>query len=378
MTAHPTIAVVGASVRATAFSLLRTGCQVVAADLFADADLQRTCAATRIADYPAGLADWLASTECDGWLYTGALENHPDLIDSMAELRPLLGNRGESLRQVRDPLVLQETLLAARLNFPETKACVGSPPGAGEWLHKTGQGGNGSGVNLFHPQSDEPPTSGYWQRRIAGTPGSAQFVGGGLYGLTRQLIGEPWIGASPFQYAGTLAPWELPSTVADDLSRVGELFATQCGLVGLFGVDFVFDGHRAWIIEVNPRATAAAEIIERTSGVNLLKEHLATFGIAIKETPHAPIPTAGKAILYAKHPLAVSRSLSDQLLTAAGSRDYPQLADIPHAGTKISPGEPILTVLAEGTDIDEVESKLRERVASLETELYRDDGGTFS
>ncbi len=374
MTARPTIAVVGASVRAAAFSLLRAGCNVVAADLFADADLQRECPAARIADYPVGLADWLANTECDGWLYTGAFENHADLIDRMAAMRPLLGNRGDSLRQARDPLELQEIMRTARLNFPETKPCDGSPPGAGEWLHKTGQGGNGSGVT----QSVQAPASGYWQKRITGIPGSAQFFGSHLCGMTRQIVGESWTGAGPFQYAGTLAPWELPSTVANELGRAGELLANQHGLVGLFGVDFIFDGDRAWIIEVNPRVTAAVEVVERTSGVNLLAQHLAEFEIVVKEAQPPAVPAAGKTILYAKHPLAVSRSLSDQLLNAAGTLDSPQFADIPHAGTKISLGEPILTVLAEGTEINEVEAKLRERVATLELELYRDGGGNLS
>jgi len=352
-------------VRATAFSLLRDGCQVVAADLFADADLQRVCPVTKIADYPWGLAPWLAQTQCEGWLYTGALENHPELIDRMAELRPLWGNRSEALRKVRDPLALQELLRAAELNFPETKLCDGNSPGDGDWLHKTGQGGNGSGVSLFNPQ--EIPPDGYWQRRIEGTAGSALFVGNALMGITRQLIDE-------FQYSGTLAPWELPTTVTDELIRLGKMLSTQVGLVGLYGVDFVFDGARVWVIEVNPRTTAAVEVVERVTGINLLAEHVAAFGIAVENSPQSRVPAAGKTILYAKHPLAVSRSLSDQLLAATGSLDYCQLADIPNAETQISPGEPILTLLADGSHIDDVATKLRARVAELERQLYRDNG----
>src|SRR5882672_6712717 len=100
------LAIVGASARAAAFSALRSGYQVVAADLFADADLQRACPVTRIADYPAGLITWLEKVECDAWLYTGALENHPQFVDRMAAIRPLLGNAGEPLRDVRNPAVL--------------------------------------------------------------------------------------------------------------------------------------------------------------------------------------------------------------------------------------------------------------------------------
>ena len=75
------LAIVGASVRAAAFSAVRAGFEVVAADLFADADLRAICETTRIeSGYPDALADWLASTECDGWLFTGALENHHEVV----------------------------------------------------------------------------------------------------------------------------------------------------------------------------------------------------------------------------------------------------------------------------------------------------------
>ena len=385
MQVRPTIAVVGASVRSAAFSLLRAGCRVVAADLFADADLKRECAVTRIADYPAKLFDWLAKTECDGWLYTGAIENHPDLIDLMAELKLLLGISGDSLRRVRDPILLQKALRAAGPNFPETKSCNGSPPCDGQWLHKTGQGGNGSGVS--HHQSEPPglprrattskngPSNsqrkGYWQRRIEGTPGSALFINAELQGITQQLIAEPWTGACEFQYCGTLAPWLLPPSATAEITRLGEVLAEQFNLHGLFGVDFVFDGEQAWPLEVNPRVTAAVEIVERVAGTNLLAKHLAAFGIAADDLRQEAVAASGKAILYAKHPLAVSRSMSESLLARAGPRDSPQLADIPNPDMQIAVGEPILTVLSDGSSTGAVVAELRERVAAMEHELYR-------
>jgi predicted ATP-grasp superfamily ATP-dependent carboligase len=377
MTAPPTIAVVGASARATAFSLLRAGCEVVAADLFADADLARACKVTRIANYPEGLADWLAETRCDGWLYTGALENHPDLIDRMAKIRPLLGNEGDVLRKVRDPLWLQDLCNDLGFNFPETKPCDGTHPGEGEWLHKTGQGGNGSGVTKQSEPGGLPPrSSGFWQRYIPGTPGSAIFLAEdndslSMWAPTQQLVGQAWTGAQGFNYCGTLATWNLPETAIDVLNSIGISLAVTTRLRGIFGIDFIFDGERVWLIEVNPRVTAAVEVVERTTGNNLLAEHLATFKVHSDPLRQIAKPTAGKVILYAKHPLAVSRSLSEKLLADAGPRHSPQLADIPNPDTPIAVGEPILTMLADGTDIATVEAELRERVAALECELYR-------
>ena len=65
--------------------------------------------------------------------------------------------------------------------------------------------------------------------------------------------------------------------------------------------------------------------------------------------------------------------LSEQLLADAGPRDSPQLADIPNPDTQISVGEPILTVLADGNSTRQpLKRELRERVAALEAELYRE------
>ena len=95
------ITIVGASARAAAQSALRAGLRPFAGDLFADADLAGACPTVQVPQYPDGLEGLLASAPAGGWMYTGALENHPDLVDRLAEMRPLWGNRGDVLRRVR-------------------------------------------------------------------------------------------------------------------------------------------------------------------------------------------------------------------------------------------------------------------------------------
>ena len=95
--------IVGASVRAAAFSALRAGFRPLAADKFADTDLTACCPARRVADYPRGLPAAVSAWPPCGWMYTGALENHPALVDRLAASRPLDGNPGPVLRRIRDP-----------------------------------------------------------------------------------------------------------------------------------------------------------------------------------------------------------------------------------------------------------------------------------
>ncbi len=99
---------------------MRAGLRSIAADLFADADLRQIATATRIAPYPDGFIDWLRAVEPPAWMYTGALENHPELIDQMAWIAPLWGNPGDVLARVRSPWELACALRSAGLLFPET------------------------------------------------------------------------------------------------------------------------------------------------------------------------------------------------------------------------------------------------------------------
>ena len=356
------IAVVGASARAAAFSLLRAGRQVVAADLFADADLAQHYRATKISPYPEGFVDWLAATECDGWLYTGALENSPDLVDRLARSqlllgRPLLGHAGEVLRRVRDPLELQTSLSQAGLLFPETVVAEQAEVESGDWLGKTYRGSCGSGVGVTEGAA-------YFQRRVEGLPLSAVFRGSQLLGVTRQLVGEAWAGASEFQYCGSIAPWPLHESTNQQLLRLGEVLCSELGMTDLYGVDLLLDDEKLWTIEVNPRYTAAVEVVERAYGISVFNS---------LQQPQAN-PCVGKVVLFAKRSLVITEEVHQQLMQQAGEIAWPAIADIPATGTEIAAGRPVLTLFAEADSCEAVTVRLQQRVAEAERLLNETSG----
>ncbi len=51
-------------------------------------------------------------------MYTGGLENHPDLVDRIRATRPLLGNPGSVLAEVRDPFQVGEVYRRAGISCP--------------------------------------------------------------------------------------------------------------------------------------------------------------------------------------------------------------------------------------------------------------------
>jgi predicted ATP-grasp superfamily ATP-dependent carboligase len=190
-------------------------------------------------------------------------------------------------------------------------------------------------------------------------------------------VGEEWLGAHGFQYAGSIGPWPVSEVALDTITRIGQVIAQQFEIIGLFGVDMILDGDTVWTIEVNPRYTASVEIVERFSGQHAIAMHAAAcsnFELPdIRIWPQSASRESnqfhGKAVLFARHDLEMSREFAQTTLADALKKPWPGHADVSAAGTPIQAGRPILTLFAEGITVDEVERRLRERARQIEREL---------
>lgn len=374
----PPLAIVGASARAAAQSALRAGFQPVTADLFADADLRHIATATRIAPYPDGFLDWLRTIEPPAWMYTGALENHAELVDQLAWIAPLWGNPGDVLERVRSPWELEKALGDGGFRFPETRASADGLPLDGSWLTKTYTGASGSGVRALIGPAEATHRVVY-QKRILGTPCAAVFVAlentSKLVGVTRQIIGEAWLGAHGFQYAGSIGLLPISELALKTIEKIGLVLTQHFELGGLFGIDFILVGDEVWTIEVNPRYTASVEICERATGHNTLVTHATDWlETSINSlTPSIQVAsqtTHGKAIMFARRDVVMSETLAETALAESLIKPWPTIADVSPAHTLIEAGRPIFTVFANGATVDDVERSLKSRVAELERMIY--------
>jgi predicted ATP-grasp superfamily ATP-dependent carboligase len=364
--------IAGASARAAAASALRAGFAPWCADLFADADLARGCPVRRISggEYPHGLPRILAEAPPGPWLYTGALENHPRVVEGVA--RPLLGNPAAVLRRVRDPRLVHAVLSRHGVRCPEIAG--NAPDERRRWLVKPKRSAGGAQIRVWSQGMAWYARHGYVQERIDGDSYAAVYVGctggAGLVGVTRQLVGEPWLHAAPFHYCGSVGPVELPASASAALDRMGNALATEFGLRGLFGVDFILNDDEPWPVEVNPRYTASVEVIERATGRRLIAEHAGAFGGPgnfANLPPRAPA-IHGKAILFAPAMTAFpARGPWDAALNAALSDVNVAFADLPRAGAVIDSGAPVLTAFAREDSVAECIEELRR----LATGLYR-------
>ncbi len=176
------------------------------------------------------------------------------------------------------------------------------------------------------------------QRRVRGLSCSAVAIGDGrraaVLGLTEQLH------RPPFQWTGNIAPPRLPEAELTELDgQLGAVcteVAERFGVRGAFGVDAIWDGRHAWVLEVNPRPPAGLELFGPGS-----------FDAHVRGARGLGLPTAGappatrcarvKLVLFAGHDLRTP----DPGWWPAGL-----VRDIPHAGETIRRGAPVCTLIS--------------------------------
>jgi predicted ATP-grasp superfamily ATP-dependent carboligase len=222
-----------------------------------------------------------------------------------------------------------------------------------------------------------PPRDPYFQERIAGSPGSILFAADGRravpLGLSRLLAGERAFGATGFRYSGSILVGRGDAVFADDerlcarAVALAEAITRAFGLVGVNGIDFIARRGTPYLIEVNPRYTAAMELVERAYGLSIFDIHaracaggLPAFDLAAAR--HAPPPRAiGKAILYARGDI-VFRDTRPWL-------EDDSVRDISAPGQRCRRGQPICTIFAAGSDAAECRAALGRRADALYAEL---------
>jgi predicted ATP-grasp superfamily ATP-dependent carboligase len=364
----------GASVRAAAFSASRAGFAPYGIDLFADRDLAGLGTAVKIARYPSGFLPALAAAPQATWIYSGGLENHPRLVDRLAGIRPLAGNPGRVLQWVRDPRQLMSAARDAGCDFPQTIFDAADTRIPGQiWLIKPRRSSGGTSIR-FAPsaQALSPPRGTYLQQHIEGQAASAVFVAAAgaarLIGATHQILGRDVGLPLPFLYVGSTGPLHLSNAESARLCYLGNLLAARFGLVGLFNIDFVQHEDRLWIVEVNPRYSASMEIIERVHDVNLIDWHLrACESAELLSAASLSIQRhAGKIVVYARQRGIVPPSLDDLARQWNSDSLWPGLADLPRVGETLHALQPVVTVLADGDSTQAVNDQLLHRTAAIE------------
>jgi len=353
------VLIAGFTTRAIAESARRAGYQPVTVDYFGDLDSQRIGpnVSLRACGRPysaAGILELARDVPADALVYVGGLENHPEVVATLAAGRTLWGNAPAVLARVRDPWVVFAFLRSRGFRVAAFRGRGEALPRRGRWLRKPERGGGGHGVRLW---DGRPLATGQMlQAFIEGPSASLAFVADGrralALGWTQQRQAAPG-----FRYAGNVLPLDGPAAAFAEASAIARALTEEFGLRGLNGIDFVLHQGRPVVLEVNPRYAASMELIDRAAGIPVFGLHVS----AVEGTlPAAPPPARpgywGKAIVYAAERLVAPA-------TAGWIRRG--IRDVPHPGTVLARGQPVCTVFAHARTAARCEAELQSRAEAV-------------
>lgn len=375
MTTHPLL-LIGPSTRAMAYSAKRAGYDPICLDLFADTDLQAIAPVEVVPlnEYPHGLIERLRKyPKHIPVVYTGGLENHPQVYLALQQQRPVWGylhpdpQHGNS---IRNPEYLDQLARTKAIHRPRhVRSCHDNS----RWLIKPRAGAGGRGIRFW--DGETIPATHFLEEFIDGISLSASYLHIGSTprcdGVTEQLIGTAFVHApSPFSYAGSIGPSRfLDNQLLDEFDRIGMALveADHC-LMGLFGADFILHDGKLYLIEVNPRYTSSIEVLELQSGcLPKLGFHALAFDGEYFSPERKPTGVIlGKAIYFAPKRCVFPSTGPWPTVFHNDVWAIPDYADIPTADTIIEPGHPVLTLFAQGADASEVMHRLQEKAQIMD------------
>jgi hypothetical protein len=382
------ILIVGLSTRAIAESAVKGGYDVVTLDYFGDRDqraLVRNYALQRDFDLPFSPGALLEASRrlaFDAVVYTSSLENHPRVVETLAQGRGLLGNLPSVLREVRDWARLRAVCDEEGIPYPTT-LLPGEEAEADptvRWLRKPVHSGGGHGIE---PWSGGALGEGQiLQERVGGRPASAAFVADGtrsvLLSVTEQLIGREELGTRGYTWCGNILPLALRSSeeiyaIVQSVERTVARLTHRFDLRGVNGIDFVVTDSaegpvHPYLVEVNPRYTASMELVDRAYGLSVFDLHVRSFdgelpAFSLAERLDDP-RFYGKGIVYADEDVMMPN-------TADWRREGRR--DVPFSGERIAAGHPICTVLAEGENRAECWRRLVGKAENVRKALIGDN-----
>jgi predicted ATP-grasp superfamily ATP-dependent carboligase len=343
------ILVVAVSARALAEAVVRAGRPVFAVDLFGDLD---TCAAATahavvpgtLEDGPdlpavtAAAADFEAAHGALAGIVVGSgFEHRPAALAALARRWPLLGAPPQAVAAVKDPSRL--AALCAQLSIPHPEIAAVPPADLAGWLVKRAGAAGGDHVRAA---ATAPAAGGrdYFQRHVVGRPLSAAVLctadGARLLAFCAAAFSAT--AEAPFRFGGLTGPVALDPRLTASIAGAASRLATATGLLGLVGLDLVVDGPDWWLIEVNPRPTAALDVLDRGTPP-LLALHLAACAGGPTPAWTPPPSVAATALVDAPEDFV------------AGTADWPAwVSDRPAPGTPIPAGAPVCTVRAAPED----------------------------
>lgn len=408
MSDRPHILIIGASGRFLAQSAFKAGHSVSVLDLFGDVDTRQICLDSeqflpfeesavktrRIeslyslvynsgsgVDEKKNLTPEFGAGSPHSIVFSGGAENFPEFFsrDFFPYCR-VAGPPEASIKRLLCLRTIESACEQHRIRFPTTCGSLKQPLDMAKvWLRKRIRSGGGlqtqkwRGAESVDVKLIDFSSGEYLQEKIVGETLSGCFVAttgeASLLGACAQHSNP---NNDDFLYRGSAGPIPLFPELYHEMLRVGEIIAREFQLVGVFGIDFVMADGDLFLVDINPRVPASAELIERFQRLTMpsftiVRVHLDACFEGRLPTPKRIFGQSifSKRVVYleSNQPLKVSAAFVDYLQSNS------HITDIPQPGTEIQPGHPIVTVHAQAEDIRSLKKESSKRVQEFKRAL---------
>jgi len=369
--------IIGASTRAAVASARQSSWTIHAMDMFGDIDTRTRSNFQLLNNYPTACISLLPDVQPDAICITGAMENHPRVLQELSTRSTLLAPAVDQIARMRDPLELQAVLASSSCQYPRTFASNQRlPQDKTRWLKKPIASAAGQGIHaLNNTHTSSPDPTMIIQEQISGRSISVSFLmhpaRTEVLGCTEQLLGHRELQANEFQYCGSIGPLRVPASINKQILELGHFLQHEYALRGLIGVDLILQDDQLWLIEINPRYTASMELFESQFDRSMIQLHLDSFSAnpaSFNRIAHAKMHY-GKAVLFARATTQIPNEFQP-MWQAALNCQRPTVADLPAIGATVLAGHPLFTIFARSESAARTKAKLHQQAATFYNRLY--------
>ena len=357
------IGLLGCRIRPFMENGFRHGYDVKAADGFNDWDAKKfgklvTANTVNPACYPDVLKRYC---DMDGSpiIFCGPVEVDPTLIEQAAKKGGILNAPASAIAKSRRHDFLKQMATDGIL-FPKTGH--DTAPDGKNFIKDFSSAG---GVGVTQDLGAKMREGQYRQQAVDGLSVGATFLtvnnhgrdSTSLMGITEHINRVSEFGQSGYHYGGIVYPADVANIHEQAIKNFGQRAAAQSGLVGWWGADFILNENSAYLLEINPRFPASAELIAMAHDIDLIGTQTSAINgdkcdLEVGE-PHSITATA---VCYAKTDYVFN---DPQEWFELGARD------IPHDGEEIKQGEPVISLYATAGSFKECMRKLKTDAAKL-------------
>jgi methenyltetrahydromethanopterin cyclohydrolase len=355
----PKLLIIARSGRLPAQLALTCGYAPVVIDCYADQDTRDMAlqalqvASLRLVDIQPAIEAMRLAHGLTHLVYGSGFESCPETLAYLEQDWVLLGNTAAVFSRLLDKQGFFQQLSALGILVPET---VFTPPAVGDdWLRKPVRGQGGVGIRRGAQLAAESTEDFYWQRHLAGESLSVSFIAHAgqvtVLGFNRQwalALDESQV----FVFAGIANCAELSETNQNLLRQCLAQLVTIYGLQGLGSLDFILKDGCCYVLEINARIPASAQLYAGAVFASHLQACVGLWGgvIGLQFAP------AAYEIIYARNAMRIATDCK-----------WPVWAlDRPASGAFIGKGQPICSIIAAGNSPRQAAEQLLQRRQFIE------------